>query len=301
MKKFLNLILFVSASLALNSCLVDDDGGNYVNNDQSPNLLGFTQSTVNASVTADGEEKPLSFPVELAGPTAFQYEGEITVTIEVDPSSTAVEGVHYSLSSNTVTLSSASNLTANFPVTIITDGIDPPIDPTPVLKLNIVSASDSSILPNGRTSSITIYIEYLCYSDITGFYETLDALYYRIGVLTYDEAVWPDEQEIIYICNGTFRVLEWFGPFNGNEWYFQVDELGNITYPPTTPTGDPQQGNGQPFITCDTNPGDFSDVPCGASSNYVDTSGGEITLYMTWGYYTPNSGPRTFYQVIRKL
>jgi Na+/H+ antiporter NhaD/arsenite permease-like protein len=99
--------------------------------------------------------------------------------------------------------------------------------------------------------------------------------------------------------------VEYFGAFNGNEWYFQIDENDIISYPEETPDGDAQAGNGQPLITCQSNPSDFAadGLPCGADANVVvrDDVTGKDRLYMTFGYFTAGSGPRTFWQVMEKI
>ena len=153
---------------------------------------------------------------------------------------------------------------------------------------------------------MTVNIEYLCFSEISGKYRALEAKYFRLGVessLSNPES-WPAETEIINLCGTTFRVLEWFGPFDGNEWYFDVNETtGEITYPATTPDGSLQLGNGQPFISCATSPGDFTSVgiSCGADTNRVEFVNGTIKLYMSYGYNTTGSGPRVFYHVLEKI
>ena len=306
MKTIKFTIIFILTAFTFNACLVEDDYSFTDNFDDGPNLVGFSRASVFASVVSDGDEKPVLVPIVLTGPDSGisgTFTGDISATVAVDPSSTAIEGVHYRLQSNSVTLSEANNYIGTLTVLVITEGIDPPLDPNPVLKLNVTNvSSDKMVVPNGRTKSISITLEYLCFSDITGYYKTNDALYYRIGVLTYDEAIWPAEMQIQYICNNTFRFYEYIGPFNGNEWYFEVDpDTGKISYPPTTPTGDPQLLNGQPLITCESNPGDMSNVPCGSATNYVNRSGSALKLYMTVGYYTGGSGPREFYQEIEKI
>ena len=301
MKNNIKFLALICISLAFTSCLVEEDSRDD-QNDQGNNLLGFVEAQMNASVTTDGSETDLLLPIQLAGPTATGYTGEFTATIEVDPSSTAVEGVHYTLSASTVTISSDNNLIGNFPLTIITEGILPPLDENPFLILNITSASDSSVVPNGRTSSININIEYLCFSMVTGKYRALFGEYYRIGVGPNCTASdWPDETEIIYLCGTTYRVLEWFGCFDGNEWYFEIAEDGTITYPALTPSGDPQSGNGQPLITCQTNPGDMTNVPCGAGSNMMTVDGDVVTLNMSYGYFTDGSGSREFTHILEKI
>ena len=101
----------------------------------------------------------------------------------------------------------------------------------------------------------------------------------------------------------TYRVVEYFGAFNGNEYYFQIDENDKITYPAETPDGDAQTGNGEPMTTCALNPGDLTNVPCGADTNIVirDDVSGKDRLVMTFGYFTGGSGPREFYQVLEKI
>ncbi|WMI68015.1 hypothetical protein [Mangrovimonas sp. YM274] len=136
-----------------------------------------------------------------------------------------------------------------------------------------------------------------------GLYRCLEAEYYRIGVLTYTASDWPSETTIESVDATTYRVVEYFGAFNGNEWYFQIDENDKITYPDETPSGDAQNGNGQPLITCESSPADMSNVPCGAETNIVvrDEVNGEDLLYMSFGYYTSGSGSREFYQVMEKI
>lgn len=137
-----------------------------------------------------------------------------------------------------------------------------------------------------------------------GTYKCINAQYLRIGVLTYTAADWPSETVIESVDATTYRVKEYFGAFNGNEWYFQVDNDLNIIYPAEW-DGVAQTGNDQPFITCESNASDFASdgLPCGSESNYVelnDENGADI-LYMTFGYFTAGSGPRTFYQVMQKI
>ncbi len=301
-----SITLLIIMGVTVTSCLLDDSNLADTFN-KGPNFVGFTAATVNASAIADGNESEVFLPIILEGPSSTDFNGEITVLLSVDPSSTAIEGVHYRMDSMTATISSANNNLASFPLTVITDGIDPPLDENPLLILNITEISDGSVVVNGRTSSISIAVEYLCFSDITGRYRTLDAAYYRIGSFNDTETSWPAEIEIQYICRDTYRVIEFFGWFNGNEWYFKVDpETGVITYPALTPEGEGQLGNGQPLITCQSNPAEMTNVPCGAAeTNFVVRNNDLITLYMTFGYLTPgsdgNEGPREFYQVLEKL
>ncbi len=302
MKEFIKYLSILCVSFLFASCLVDN--GDTVDKEygKGPNLVGFLNGTVNASVAADGATNDILMTVVFSGPTVSEFSGDFDVTISVDPSSTAVAGTHYELSTSTLTLSKDTNFIANLPLTILTEGIDPPLDANPILTLVISEISDGSIVPNGRTSSIDITIEYLCFSPVTGRYRTLFGEYYRVGVgpncVTAD---WPDEMEILFLCGNTYRVIEWFGCFNGNEWYFEIDDAGNITYPATTPSGDPNIGNNQPMINCQSNSGDLTNVPCGPGSNIMTVDGDVVTLNMSFGYFTAGSGSREFTQILEKI
>ncbi len=100
----------------------------------------------------------------------------------------------------------------------------------------------------------------------------------------------------------TYKVLEYMGPFDGNEWYFQVDPVTlDITYPAEW-NGVAQTGNGNPFIDCTTNPADFAAMGLDCINKVVlDDVNGKDKLFMTYGYYTTGSGPRTFYHELEKI
>ena len=89
----------------------------------------------------------------------------ITVNISVDPSSTAVEGVHYELNSTSVTLN-GGEFVSDFPVTILTGNIDP--SETPDLVLNIESATGAEVSAN--YGQLTIAIRVICPSELAGTY-----------------------------------------------------------------------------------------------------------------------------------
>jgi hypothetical protein len=136
-----------------------------------------------------------------------------------------------------------------------------------------------------------------------GKYKAIAAEYYRIHVPTYGTSAWPAETVIESVDATTYRVVEYLGAavFTGNEYYFQIID-GKITYPEKTPSGEAQTGNDQPFITCESNPADMNDVHCGTSNVVInDDVNGKDRLIMSFGYYTPGSGPRTFYQVLEKI
>ena len=212
----------------------------------------------------------------------------------------------YAWTNNTSSLGLGSSGSGNIPSFTAINSTTTPITGTITVTPNFIYGG---VACTGPPISFTITVNpSLCYSPITGKYSTADAAYWRIGSNNATASSWPEETEMIYICNGVYRVLEYCGLFDGNEWYFEVetDEFGNvadgaeITYPATTPDGDPQILNSQPLITCELNASDLSNVGC-SSSNYVSISGDDVTLYMSYGYFTAGSGSREFYQEMNKI
>lgn len=142
----------------------------------------------------------------------------------------------------------------------------------------------------------------------SGIYKCVEGLYYRIGVLTYTTEFWPTQTVIESVDATTYRVKKYFGPFTntstatGGDYYFSIDSSDNISYPAQTPDGINQQGNGQPFMTCVTNPSEFQVLSC-SNTNYVvrDNVNGKDRLYMTFGYLNGTGLGREFYQVMEKI
>ena len=169
MKKLYTLFAVALAAVAMTSCF-DDPGtetffsGNQVEFADAKLPNGLTETYVRATTTqTDIAEIGLNR-------VSTSASGAITVNIEVDPSSTAVEGVHYSLSGNSATIA-AGEFVGSFPVTVLTGNIDP--SESPALVLNISSATGADIASN--YGSITLNIRVVCPSDISEETDTWDA------------------------------------------------------------------------------------------------------------------------------
>lgn len=175
--RFINFRLVLVALLCsclLSSCLLDDDVRDF---GQGANLVGFENSTYSLKVNATGEDILTEVPVKIIGPSVAKVKGPVTVTFSVDPSSTAVEGVNFILNSNSFVLTpdGSDDFTGNLPITIITSGIQPPLDQDPVLNLTIDSIANSDLVINDKTSKIAVTIGYECpfnINDYAGTYET---------------------------------------------------------------------------------------------------------------------------------
>lgn len=153
-----------------------------------------------------------------------------------------------------------------------------------------------SVLENGTVVQQSGPVNVAVSTRYAGTYKPVAAEYYRLGVLTTALSGWPSEVVIESVDATTYRLLEYWGPFNLNEILFQIED-GVITYLPD------QLFNDQPMITCESDPASFLPaVHCG-DTNYVinDEETGKDRLVMTNGYYTPGSGPRVMYQVLEKI
>lgn len=136
---------------------------------------------------------------------------------------------------------------------------------------------------------------------LAGAYKTIEAAYYRIGVLTATAPNWPAQTIIESVDATNYKIVNRFGQFgptatDPNNIRFIVNG-STVSYSPLQTTG-----NDQPFITCQSSPSNFNpEVFCGASNKVVlDNVTGKDKIYMTFGYLSP-SGPRVFYQVLEKI
>lgn len=302
MKTFKYLGLFLVSLCLLTAC-TEEDVDEVLALDHTGGLIEVISSSLNYVVGNDA-----AYPVNLV---AFHGSNPIQ-TIEVYKTYSTSTGE----SSNTEFLKTIE-LTGNgnkeavtFSVTYeeLIEGLTIEGNPVPSddTQLNIgdgFTLTYVAFMASGDSSSSRAKTKLTVSTRYAGQYRTIAAEYFRLGILTYSTADWPAATTIESVDAITYHVVEYFGAaaFSGNSWYFQVQPDLTITYPAEW-NGVPQTGNGQPFITCQSNPADLAPVHCG-SSNYVqqDDVNGADRLYMSYGYLTPGSGPRAFYQVLEKI
>ena len=180
--KTLKYILILIMSIGMfNSCLVDDESTLDLNN-QGPNLAGFDLAKTSLAAIADGAEYKFDLKVKVFGPNSLDLTKDVTITVEADPSSTAKEGTHYKLNSSSVTLSPGRNMLGLFPVTMLTEGIQTPLEKSPVLVLKVTQASgDPLVINSGKP--ITIELNYACPSFLEGDYDVTTEYTNAAGVV----------------------------------------------------------------------------------------------------------------------
>jgi hypothetical protein len=199
------ILIAVACCFMFSSCLVEDDQLDF---GTGTNFVGFSGSTFALNVEADGAAKSSGIPVSIIGPSVANVNNDITVKFEVDPSSTAVEGVNYTLASDTFTLTPQDAVdlyTGMLPITIITDGITPPVDVAPVLNLNILEISgDDNIIINDKTRSVAVTIGYACPFDINNYAGTYVATTDEFGIyigdtVPFEVVTGPGENQITLV------------------------------------------------------------------------------------------------------
>lgn len=308
---FLSLFVIAFVASCENSTLIDDSEDLLTGNAITGGLLSFDKTAI-AYVVGDGAVYTASGSV---------YQGKVQTTgIDVYKSFTSSttgestnEELLESVTISNTEIGQSPAFETSFSYEDLISGLTLGGNPLPTsdsalsigdfFTLRFVSTlSTGEKVSNGPTVKVSVGTRF------AGSYRPVYGEYYRIGVLTYTTADWEAFCPVTVIESvdaTTYRVVEYFGPFNGNEWYFQIDENDIISYPDETPDGDAQLGNGQPFITCESNASEFSSdgLPCGSESNYVvrDNVNGADQLHMTFGYFTDGSGPRTFYQILEKI
>ncbi len=127
----------------------------------------------------------------------------ITVNIEADPTSTAVEGVHYRLASKTIVIN-PGEFVVNFPVTVLTGNITPAETPNLVLKIGSATGANVS----SQYNDLTVRIRVICPSTLAAKYSVLwERLQLGNGtggagqVLT--NYVDPKAKEVVFTAAGT--------------------------------------------------------------------------------------------------
>ena len=218
--------LFIFCLLAMAVACVDDTAPEDAIG-KVPNTASFINASLNFTAIATGAEYTKKVPMEVKGPSLEGISGNVTATISVDPSSTAVEGVHYSLKETTIALSPDNNLLGEFPVTMLTAGIEPPLENAPVLVLNVSAVTGGgNVIADAK--KVTINFLYLCNSVLEGDY--------IVSILRSDNGVvYVRNETITKTGTGEYRSLYFghyaLGVLGGEPGFTFLDVCDDITVP----------------------------------------------------------------------
>jgi len=167
--------------------------------------------------------------------------------------------------------------------------------------------SYKAIMDDGREVTIgnkkTIFVN----AKFAGNYDIVDKKYYRIGVLRDDlNSLWDASVNVSALNATTYIISGKIGPFDGaGSVIFSIEDDGSSVLPLKYYKTYPGYGalliNAQPMAICPDDAANLSSVGCNSDQNILTKEeGGDITIVMTFGYVTPGSGPREFYQKLVK-
>ncbi|HNW56314.1 MAG TPA: hypothetical protein PKM69_00975 [Bacteroidales bacterium] len=228
MKTLKYIFILVFCLGAFNSCLVDDTLRSDANDDGF-NLAGFEATSTTYTAVANGKEYNFKIKMKLSGPTVNDIKEPITVTIAADPASTAVEGKHYRLDATTITLTPENNYLGLIGITMLTQGNEPPLAITPVLVLDVISATgDSKVVNNGKALSITLNYVFFC--PFAGNYD-VTCLYFHPGTVGYPTVAYGGvrhyEKELV--ATSPTKAYTYFGVWEDNYVFVSIDASNKVT------------------------------------------------------------------------
>src|SRR5699024_7724762 len=119
-------------------------------------------------------EYEIQVPIRVEGPSVNDLSGDIKVTVEpefdgIEEEFQAEQGVNFKIENNTLTLKESEAYTDSLIVTMITEGITPPLDNSPMLKLKVVEAvGPDHLVASGKPAEMTL--NYACSSDFVVHY-----------------------------------------------------------------------------------------------------------------------------------
>lgn len=221
-------ILMVVMSLAMFTSCFDDDASIDLNDD-GYNVAGFFNNSETFATVADGQEYQYKIKVQLVGPTVMELENDITFGFEAAEGSTAIEGTHYRIEDASLTLTKDNNYLGLVTITMITAGIEPPLDESPVLLLKTSGVTgDDRVVATGKPVRVTF--NYACFSDLSGTY-SVTVLRDGAVIAPYSQVVIEEEAGGVYGQYRTDKVGHWNDLGVGTPGFTFFDVCGAITIP----------------------------------------------------------------------
>ncbi|MEX0883297.1 MAG: DUF4843 domain-containing protein [Cyclobacteriaceae bacterium] len=169
--KFKIFGLFISfiVSLTMISCM-EESGFNIVWNGLEVEFEDASRPNGNVrKVVTQNNNNQVDEEVVRLNLVGAQIDEPVNVLIGIDPSSTAVEGVHFRLPSKEVTIPANSSF-VDIPLEILTGNLAN--EEMPDLVLTILDAGETKISINYHT--LTVEIRLACPSDLAGTYSTVN-------------------------------------------------------------------------------------------------------------------------------
>ncbi|MCF6212733.1 MAG: hypothetical protein L3J45_01770 [Flavobacteriaceae bacterium] len=289
---FLSLIVFTSCNdKSLN---VTNHDGNY----SEGGLLDVKSTSINYVV---GNPGPYSASIRV-------YQGKIkTTSIRVAKTFHSGSYVSNTVDSfKTISVSGDQNSSVGFDFTF-TDLIDGLVgaDGNPLSssdgdyqigdywEMQYYATTSAGVRLNASVTKATISTRY------AGTYSVLESAYWRIGVASGN---WNGAETVIESIDASIYKHNGLAFWSDNTYYFTVDNATKeITVLPVDLAGSDVSLNGQPIMTCEVNSSFDVLTPCGNNNVFPNDATGEDIIETTVGYLTSGSGPREFYERMKKI
>lgn len=231
MKTFKIILSALALSFLTVSCLVDDETVDF---GQGPYIIGFKNAVAVESYFTDEGTITKQYPVDvLGGSDGSLIKQDITVTYEIDPASTATEGVEFDFVTTGGSLTIPAGRTfVNFPLKINTGNFNSTEKTELILNLTATDSNNAVVSALNNTLSITF----------VGCLSTLDDFTYIVTTVRGDGAVVTNaiSQTLTQVDVNTFRTpsVGAFGPLSAGgslvppanyDGYIFSDICGEIT------------------------------------------------------------------------
>lgn len=225
MKKIVAILLL---SVSLFSCDKDDSNLEDANFANTPRVVGFLKATQNVPYFEDLGTIRRQFPFDvLNGGGGAPFAEDLTITYEVDASSTAVEGVEFNFvdAAKTVVVPAGGNF-GSLPLDVITGNFNPTAKTS--LVLNMTAVDKDGFVISAQSKQVTInFIG--CLSQVNGLYTVVVTRGDGVSVTRLNENV--SLQDVNYFrttTSGTFTVGQLSPPGSYAGFYF-TDICGDIS------------------------------------------------------------------------
>jgi len=189
------------------SCTSDD----VMSFDNSPYIVGFTKATDVKSYVTTGDIVPLNVPINLiGGQQGLTMDTDVTISYELDASSTAVVGDEFDFvnATNNVVLPGGGT-SVDLPLLINTGNLETGTENAKTIVLNLTSVTSvNQVVIGTQYQQIIITLNGLCYSNLQGTYSLVATR------ITAPAAVYNLPGEDITVVSDGVYLTSSTGPYN---------------------------------------------------------------------------------------
>jgi hypothetical protein len=289
-----NYIAAIFSLFLLSSCdaLLDQDETDF---GKGPILAQFANPVSELNIIKNEENTPVVYEFDIAyfGGRGVALDKDVTISIATSAQSDVAEGTGFEILTPTLTIPAGST-SATGSIRILTEPLVPFDFKDIVLEITDSSESISEV------NTLTLTLKALGADSLAGTYEVIAGDYWRIGVNNGWSQIGAT-RTIEALSETTYRHPDFFGLFSG-QFFFTVDADDKVKVLKTNPiTGAVILQGTAPVITCEENSSSLTNVKCGESNRVERTNDRRDIIYLSYGYNTPGSGPREFYEVLRRV